>query len=141
MIKTINGSPLISALKGLGGAFLSSVVLILISAKILTESSNLEFLVTFVPMFIQLISAFVGGIISGRLSESNGYVSGIICGSLYGGIIFIVSVFTGGFNFIYSVIRLAIIVLISALGSIAFSSKHGSEKKRRKAMLKKLRNN
>lgn len=139
MIKTINGSPLLNALKGLAAAFLTSLILLLILGKVLTESSDLEALTQLLPKAVQLISALLGGIIAGRFSKETAFISGILCGLIFASVVTLGSFAIGEFGFWYSVVSIIALTAISMLGSIIGSPKAKSESSRRKAMMKKLR--
>lgn len=138
MIKTVNASPFMSALKGAIAALIISTALMFVSAIPLTNSTQLDMLTSVLPKASQVISALIGGIFAGRMSKDNTIISGLLCGAMYGAVIVIGSLITGGFNIVYSVICLSLSALSSLLGAFIGVPKEKNEKSRRKALMKKL---
>ncbi len=140
MIKTVNASPLIPALKAAGIAIAISLALILASAFFLTESSSLEALTGILPKVIQIIAVFIGGLASGRLSRGNALLTGALGGLIYGGVILIGSLISGGFDICYSLLSLSVSAVLSMLGALVGVPKEKDGKRRRRKMMKKLGN-
>ncbi len=138
MIKTVNASPFMSALKGALAALIISTALMFISAIPLTNSTQLDMLTSVLPKALQVISALIGGIFASRMAKDNIVLCGLLCGTMYGAVIVIGSLITGGFNIVYSVICLFVAALASLLGAVIGVPKEKGEKSRRRAMMKKL---
>ena len=140
MIKTVNASPLIPALKGTLIAVSVSAVSLLLASALLTESKGLDMISAVLPKIIQVVSAIIGGLIAGKASASRPYVSAVICGLIFGGIITVGSVISGGFEPIYTLISIATVTLSAFVGSLLSKEKPKSSHARKKAMMKMFNN-
>ena len=138
MIKTVNASPFMSALKGALASLIISTALMLICAIPLTNSSELDMLTSVLPKVIQAISALVGGILTSKTARNSTVLCGLLCGTMYGAVIVIGSLIMGSFNIVYSVICLFVSALASLLGAVFGVPKEKDEKSRRRAMMKKF---
>ena len=140
MIKTVNASPLISAVKGALAAITVGFTLLLLSAACLTESKGLEMITAVLPKVIQVLSAIIGGFFAGRFSDSRPYVSAAISGVFFFFIITVGSIILGGFDPMYAIINLVGVTGSSVLGSLISKEKPKSSRSRKKAIMKMIKN-
>ena len=139
MIKTVNASPFIPALKGAFIALIFSVGATLASAFFLTESKNLDIMTSVLPKVLQVISALIGGFFAGKFAKERGYISGIFSGLIFSAIIVIGSLINSGFKFYYSIISVIAITTASLIGSLLAKDRGQSSAAKRKSIMKMMR--
>ncbi len=139
MIKTVNASPFIPALKGAAIALLSSVATILASAFFLTESKSLDMMTAVLPKVFQVISAIIGGFFAGKFSKERGYLSGITSGLIFSAVIIIGSLISSGFVLYYALVSTITVTMASFIGSLLSKERVKSGAAKRKSIMKMMR--
>lgn len=139
MIKTLNASPLIPALKGAAISLLCSFVAVLASAFFLTESKSLDLLAAVLPKVFQVVSALVGGFFAGKFSKERGYLSGIFSGLIFSAVIAVGAIINSEFRLYYVLISTLIITLASFIGALLSRERAKSGAAKRKSIMKKMR--
>ena len=137
MVKTLNASPVVSAIIGAASAFISSLALMLLSAWVLTFLDEPEAYIFIAPKVIQTVSSILGGAVALRRGGSK-LLSSLLSGLIFGGIILTASAIMSN-NVFLSFIMLLISAIASVLGGIIFAPKEKSDISKRKAMMKKLK--
>lgn len=138
MVKTVNASPVICALKGFLYALISSVILLLALGIILSNSEDPEAYIFIAPKIIQGLSALVGGFFSSRCSEKNLF-SSFVFGILFSLSIMLISLAIGG-NTLLAIIMAVITTTLAILGGIIGVPKAKSSSSSKRAMIKKIKN-
>ncbi len=139
MIKTVNASPFIPALKGAAVSLLFSVAAILASAFFLTESKSLDMMTAVLPKVLQVISALIGGFFAGKFSKERGYLSGIISGLIFSAVIIIGSLIGSGFELYYALVSTVTVTMASFIGSLLSKERGRSGAAKRKSIMKMMR--
>lgn len=139
MIKTVNASPLIPALKGALIALICSFVSVFLSAFFLTESKSLELLSAVLPKVFQVISALIGGFFAARLSKERGYLSGILSGLLFSAVIAVGALINSHFVPYYIIVSTLILIFASFIGSLLSKERPRSGAAKRRSIMKKMR--
>ncbi|MBE6581705.1 MAG: TIGR04086 family membrane protein [Ruminococcaceae bacterium] len=139
MIKTVNASPLIPALKGAAISLLVSLFALFVSTFFLTESKSLELMTALLPKVFQVISAIIGGFFAGKFSKDKSFLSGIFSGLIFSAIITVGTLINSGFRLYYVLISTLIITLGSFIGSLLSREKSKSGAAKRKSIMKKMR--
>ena len=139
MIKTVNGTPVIPALKGALVSLVISFVALIVAGFFLVESKSLTALTAVLPKIIQAISAIIGGFFAARFSKERGYLSGIICGLIFSAIIIIGSLINSDFKLYYALISASVITVSSFIGSLLNRGGTKSGAAKRRSIMKKLR--
>lgn len=140
MIKTVNASPFIPALKGASIALGISLASVFASAFILKDVKQPELLIAVLPKVIQVISALVGGFFAGRFSGSRPYVSGAVCGLIISAVITVGALISSGFRLYYAVVSIITVTAASVIGSLLSREKPKSGNARKKAIMKMMKN-
>ena len=138
MVKTVNASPIICALKGLIAAAVSSVSLLLILGIVLSKSDDPDAYIYIAPKIIQGISALVGGFVSSRFAEKNLF-SSVVFGIMFSLIITFTALISGG-NALLALIMPIISIVLSILGGIIGIPKAKSSMSAKRTMMKKIKN-
>lgn len=139
MIKTVNASPFIPALKGAAVSLLFSGAAVLASAAFLTESKSLDIMTAVLPKVIQVISAIIGGFFAGRFSKERGYLSGILSGLIFSAVITIGAIISSGFELYYALVCTITVTAASFIGSLISKDRGKSGAAKRKSIMKKMR--
>ncbi len=139
MIKTVNASPFLPALKGAAISILISIGAVLVSAFFLTESKNLDLLTAVLPKVFQVISALIGGFFAGKLSKERSYLAGIISGLIFSAVITVGALISSGFELYYVLVSTLTVTTASLVGSLLSKEKAKSGAAKRRSIMKKLR--
>ncbi len=139
MIKTVNASPLIPALKGAAISLLVSLFTLFVSAFFLTESKSLELMTAVLPKVFQVVSGLIGGFFAGKFSKDRGFLSGIFSGLIFSAIITVGALINSGFRLYYVLLSTLIITLASLVGSLLSRERSKSGAAKRKSIMKKMR--
>lgn len=139
MIKTVNASPFIPALKGTAVSVLFSVAAILASAFFLTESKSLDLMTAVLPKVLQVISALLGGFFAGKFSKERPYLSGIISGLIFSTIILVGSLIISGFELYYAIVSTLTVTMAAFIGSLLAKDRGKSGAAKRKSIMKMMR--
>lgn len=139
MIKTVNASPFIPALKGAAVSLLISFAAILASAAFLTESKALDLMTAVLPKVLQVISALVGGFFAGKFSKERPYLSGIISGLIFSAVITVGALISSGFELYYAIVSTITVTAASFVGSLLSKDRGKSGAAKRRSIVKKMR--
>ncbi len=139
MIKTVNASPFIPALKGAAVALLFSLAAVLASAFFLTESKSLDLMTAVLPKILQVVSALIGGFFAGKFSKERQYLSGIIGGLIFSAVIVVGSLISSGFELYYALVSMITVTMASFIGSLLAKDRGKSGAAKRKSIMKKMR--
>jgi len=120
MVETRSSNSLISILKGTILSIFLTLILLIIFALLLTYTNINENTMPAVIIIATAISILVGSQITTGKIKRNGIINGIIVGSLYIFILYILSsIITKDFSFSkYSIIMIITSVLIGGIGGI-----------------------
>lgn len=137
MVKTVNASPFICALKGAVMALALSLIAMPIAAWALSGTADPESFIFVTPKAIQLVSAVIGGIVSARCRGNKGFISPLISGAIYSAVVIIGGVVSEA-QTVHMIIMIALILIMSVLGGIIGIPKEKSAGAKRREMIKKL---
>jgi len=111
----------ISILKGVGFAFLFTIIALSIFSCLLVFTNMSENLMQPVVIGITGISILIGGFTATRKKNKNGIINGILVGVMYIGLIYIISSIVKGGDFainLGSIIMITIGIIGGAIGGI-----------------------
>ncbi len=137
MVKTVNASPLICALKGTFTSLILSLVIMPVTAWILISTEDPESFIFVVPKAIQIITALIGGIVAARCRGSKGLITAFLSGAIYSTVIIIGGIAAKA-QTLTMIIMIILICVISVLGGIIGIPKEKSAGAKRREMIKKL---
>ncbi len=118
---SINNNFVLSILKGVGIAFLFTIIALSVFACLLVFTNLSENLMQPVVIGVTGVSILLGSFISNRKMNKNGIINGILVGVVYIGLIYIVSSVVSGGNFglsIGAIIMVTIGIICGAVGGI-----------------------
>lgn len=103
-----------------------SSLLLFLTALLISKGGNIPYeFMEILMIFISTLGSFVGGLISGKFSKSNGWLSGLLCGSILFFIFFICGlIVTHSSLTIITLTRGISIILASTIGGIIGISKN-----------------
>ena len=108
---------LINYLKSFLYFFIPFIILLFITTLLYYFNLINNNVIKYLKIITLILSTFIGGFKIGKLSNSKGYIKGIILGLIIVFIFFIVSLFTKSFK-VTLIIYYLIIIITTALGSI-----------------------
>ena len=108
---------LINYLKSFLYFFIPFIILLFITTLLYYFNLINNNVIKYLKIITLILSTFIGGFNIGKLSNSKGYIKGIILGLIIVFIFFIVSLFTKSFK-VTLIIYYLIIIITTALGSI-----------------------
>lgn len=119
-MEQVNSKNYIHILKGLGIAFVTTFIFLLILAIVLTYTNTSETIINPTIIIITAISILIGSSISNMRIKKNGLMNGAIIGGIYIVILYLFSsVFNENFSLtISSAIMIAIGIIFGILGGI-----------------------
>lgn len=103
-----------------------SSLLLFLTALLISKGGNIPYeFMEILMIFISTLGSFVGGLISGKFSKSNGWLSGLLCGGILFFIFFICGlIVTHSSLTIITLTRGISIILASTIGGIIGISKN-----------------
>lgn len=103
-----------------------SSLLLFLTALLISKGGNIPYeFMEILMIFISTLGSFVGGLISGKFSKSNGWLSGLLCGGVLFFIFFICGlIVTHSSLTIITLTRGVAIILASTIGGIIGISKN-----------------
>ncbi len=81
---------------GTVAAYFTTIIALLLLAFVMFKFDMNEVTAQFAVTFVYILSSAVGALVIGKQIKKNKYINGAIMGLIYVGIIFAVSLFTGG---------------------------------------------
>ena len=138
MVKTVNASPIVCILRGSIAALLTSLLMIPISAWLLTYSDDPDPLIYIVPKAVQILSGLIGGVAVAKCKGSKGIIDSVISAGVYSAII-IIGAIIGSSDLLITLLMTVFIIASFILGAIIGAPHEKSKNAKRKEMLKRLK--
>ena len=137
MVKTVNASPVLCAMKGIFASIITSVVLIPLTAWAISFCDDPRILISVTPKIISILSSLIGGIVCSKTDYNRSVAPSIICGTILFVTYATVSLILES-GIIAVPLWLISTILPAFLGSIIGKPNEKSGKAKRRAIVKRL---